>query len=437
MPANRRITRRSVLQAGAAGLAATTGFAPSAILGRLGSDERVSVGIIGVGRRARQLIESLTDSQVVAVCDVDSAKAEEVAAANKCTAFRDYRKLLDARDVDAVIVATPDHWHALPSIHACQAGKDVYCEKPLSLTVMEGRRMVEAARKYDRVFQTGSQQRSMTPNRVGCDFIRQGGLGTIRRIVGHNYPSPWECALPARQVPSSLDWKAWCGPANLHPFHEEIYRPRGNPGWISFRSFSGGEMTGWGAHGLDQVQWALAMDESGPEEIWTEGDPFAPPTFDKPTPRAAADAVCSRPKVVFRYANGVVLVLEDGPPGGARFEGEKGTLTVDRGRVAADPPELAAAIVSEIRANASSTASTDTVDHMKNWTNCIKSRRQPAADVEIGHRSATLCHLGNIARWTHRKLRWNPRDERFVEDDDANLLLDRERRKPFELPDRV
>lgn len=431
------ITRRRALCVGAAGITAAFGVSRSAALAHVNANEQVSIGVIGVGRRAQQLIASLTQARVVAVCDVDRVKSESVAATHKCAAYSDYRKLLDSRDVDAVIVATADHWHALPAIHACQAGKDVYCEKPLSLTVVEGRRMVEAARKYDRVFQTGSQQRSMAANRLACSFVRDGGLGNIRRVVAHNYSSPWECALPEQPAPKSLDWNAWCGPAGRWPFHEEIYRPRGNPGWISFRPFSGGEMTGWGAHGLDQVQWALNKDDGGPEEIWTEGEPFEPPTFDKPASRTVADQTCSRPKVSFRYADGVVVVLDDGPPGGARFEGANGTLTIDRGRFVANPKLLAATLDAELRANPSSASATDTVDHMRNWIDCIKSRQRPVADVAIGHRTATLCHLGNIARWTQRKLRWNAADERFVGDAEANALLDREHRKPYELPDRV
>lgn len=439
MPDDRRVSRRTVLRGGLASLVAAPGVFSSRIAaaGRAGPNQRVGVGFIGTGRRARQLMELPADAQIVAVCDLNLARAEEVAAALKCRAYQDYRQLLEARDVDAVMVATPDHWHALPSIHACQAGKDVYCEKPLSLTIVEGRRMVEAARKYDRVFQTGSQQRTMAANRLACSLVRDGGLGVIRRVVAHNYPSPWECALSSQPAPSSLDWDAWCGPTPFRPYHEDIYQPRSKPGWISFRPYSGGEMTAWGAHGLDQVQCALAMDESGPVEVWTEGEAFSPPTFDKPAPRTAADAICSRPKIFCRYSSGVVLELGDGPAGGARFEGAKGTLEVDRGRFVADPPELAAEIARQLAAEAGSAAKSDTAEHLRNWIDCIKTRRRPNADVEIGHRSATLCHLGNIARWTRRRLRWDPQQEQFIDDAEANLLLDRQRRKNYQLPDQV
>ncbi len=404
---------------------------------RMGASDIVRVGYIGAGRRAHQLMELPPDARIVAICDVNLARAEKTAAAHGARAFQDYRKLLDATDIDAVVVATPDHWHALPAIHACQAGKDVYCEKPLSLTVVEGRRMVEAARKYDRVFQTGTQQRSLAVNRVACAAVRDGRLGKLRRVVAHNYPSPWECALPGGKPPASLDWNAWCGSAEWRPYHDDLYEPRVKPGWISFRPYSGGEMTAWGAHGFDQIQWALGADDSGPVEIWTEGEPFAPPTYRKPMRRDEGDAACSRPKIVYRYADGTIVALEDGPAGGARFVGSDTTLTIDRGRFETGESELAAELKAQSTVEPPAPANSDTAAHLAHWIECIKSRRRPVADVEIGHRSATVCHLGNIARWTGRRLRWDPASETFPEDKAALALLDRERRKPYELPSQV
>lgn len=393
------------------------------------ANDRVGIGYIGVGRRAQQLMGLPPEAQIVAVADVNHDRADRVAAAKNCRAYHDYRALLDAPDVDAVVVATPDHWHALPSIHACQAGKDVYCEKPMTLTVREGRVMVDAARKYGRVVQTGSQQRSTPANDFACRLIREGHLGRVHTIIGHNYPSPWECALPAQAVPDAIDWNVWCGPTLSRPFHSDIYTPRANPGWISFRAYSGGEMTGWGAHGLDQVQCALGMDESGPVEVWTEGDAFEPPVYDASESRTRGDAVCGQPSVFFRYAGGEVLKLADGPAGGAVFIGERGKISIDRGKFSVDPPELADALDQPSRGGAD-----PTVMHLQNWIDCIKSRERPVADVEIGHRSATVCHLGNIARWVGRPLRWDPASEVFDGDAEANALLQRERRTPYELP---
>jgi predicted dehydrogenase len=426
------IRRTSVLAASGAALPFAISTSVLAGLRRTGANDRVGIGYIGVGRRAPQLMGLPPEAQIVAVADVNRDRADGVAAAKNCRAYHDYRALLDAPDVDAVVVATPDHWHALPSIHACEAGKDVYCEKPLTLTVHEGRVMVAAARKYGRVVQTGSQQRSTPANDFACRLIREGHLGRVHTIIGHNYPSPWECALPAQAVPDAIDWDAWCGPTAPRPFHSDIYTPRANPGWISFRAYSGGEMTGWGAHGLDQVQCALGTDESGPVEVWTEGGTFEPPIYEAAGSRTRGDTVCGQPHVFFRYAGGEVLTLADGPAGGAEFIGEHGKISVDRGSFSVDPPDLADAIEQP-----SPVSDDPTVIHLQNWIDCIKSRARPVADVEVGHRSATVCHLGNIARWVGRRLRWDPAREAFRDDAEANALLRRERRAPYELPNPV
>ncbi len=397
---------------------------------RPGANDRVGVGYIGLGRRSAQLMGLPKSAQIVAVSDVYLSRAEGVAKRVKAALYEDYRKLLEDSQVDAVVVATPDHWHALASIHACQAGKDVYCEKPLSLTIREGRQMVDAARKYKRVFQTGSQQRSMAINRAACEFIRGGGLGTLEKVVGHNYPSPWKCAFPAETPPAGLDWNRWNGPSPSHPYHAELFIPRGKPGWISFRDFSGGEMTGWGAHGLDQIQWALGMDNSGPVEVWTEGEAMEAPTYTTPEPRGRGEKLCAHPKVFFRYANGVTVELANGPAGGGLFIGSKGQISIDRDRVSTTPAELR----SEVLASGSQAGPNA---HLQNWIDCIRSRERPVADVEIGHRTATVCHLGNIARWLNRKLRWDPERECFPDDEEANKLVAREQRAGFEIPDPV
>ncbi len=428
-------TRRSFLHKTAIlGIAAPV-VVPARVLGGrgyTGPGDQVGIGYIGVGRRARGLMNLPRAARIVAVCDVDLRKAKAMAKKRNCRAYQDYRKMLEAKDIDAVIISTPDHWHALPSIHACQADKDVYCEKPLSLTIREGRLMVEAARKYDRVFQTGSQQRSMKQNRIACELIRNGRIGKVHTVIGHNYPSPWELKFPGQPLPPELNWDMWCGQTDPVPFHRDIYVSRANPGWISCRTYSGGEMTGWGAHGLDQVQWALGMDDSGPVEVWTEGGKFDPPVYTAPESRSRGNQLCSKPKVCFRYANGVVLRLENGPPGGAIFIGTKGKITISRGRFTVDPPELAEEPLGPgaIRLPVSD-------DHMLNWIACIKSRKRPVADVEIGHRSCTVCHLGNIARWIGRPLKWDPKKERFVGDPQADSYLDRPKRKPYDMPDRI
>jgi len=427
----------------AAGVAAPY-LIPSGVLaadGRPGPNDQIGIAGIGVGRQGGWKFLSAAGypiSRPIAVADANLNRGKQIAteadkkagSGSKTVVYQDYRELLERKDVDAITTATPDHWRSLVCIHACQAGKDVYAEKPMTLTVAEGRLMVKAARKYKRVFQTGSQQRSHAANRFGCELVRNGRLGKIHTVIGSNYPSPWECNFPAQQVPAGLDWNMWCGPNELVPYHVHLCSPRSQPGWISFRPYSGGEMTGWGAHGLDQVQWALGMDESGPVEVWTEGPKFDPPTYTTPEGRGRGEKACSSPMVFFRYANGVKVKLDNGNPGGAIFIGDKGKIEIFRGRVTSNPAGL---VEEPTRDDEINLYKSD--DHMLNWLECIKTRKRPIADVEAGHRSSTVCHLGNIARWVGRKLRWDPVKEIFPDDEDANKLLDRPRRKGYEFPE--
>lgn len=429
---SRQITRRTFVRtAGKAILAG--GLAAGPFVSRrqvLGANERIGIGFIGIGRQASGLlggILTLKEAQFVAVADVNLNRAKEAAQKHGAVAFQDFRRLLERGDVDAIVTATPEHWRGPICIQACQAGKDLYVEKPMSLTIREGRLIAQAVRKYKRVFQTGSQQRSMWANHAGCALVRSGGLGKIKRVVAYNYPSPWKNGLPAQPIPDGLDWDMWCGPTEPVPFNNDLYIPRANPGWLSFRPYSGGEMTGWGSHGFDQVQWALDMDNSGPVEVWTEGSKFDPPTYTASESRARGDKACSVPKVFFRYPGDITMELADGPMGGAIFYGENGTLTIDRGRCTSDPEELA-----ETALRNKPPGFRD--HHLKNWLDCVRSREKPIADVEIGHRSATVCHLGNIARTLGRKLKWDPAKEVFPDDPEANQHLDRARRKPWELP---
>ncbi len=411
-------TRRRFLAASAtygAGIVTLPTILPSTVLAGIGPNETIGLGFIGVGRRGGSLMGAVpSDGRIVALADVseDRLKAREAGRKNVRT-YTDYRRMLESDDIDAVVIATPDHWHALNSIHACMAGKDVYCEKPMTLTIHEGRVMVKAVRKYKRVFQTGSQQRSMKESRIGCQLVRNRRLGKIQMIHGHNYPSPWDQYFPSESVPEGLDWETWCGMNEVRGYHEDIHRPRAKPGWISLYPYSGGEMTGWGSHGLDMIQWALGMDESGPVEVWPEG---------------SRSMTC---EVRYRYESNIELRLDNkGPAGGALFVGDKGTILVDRGKYQAAPPEIGKPVhkEGEIELYISN-------NHMRNWFDCIRSREKPIADVEIGHRSATVCHLGNIARWAGRKLQWSPKEERFLNDDDANQYLDRPRRDPYKLPE--
>jgi predicted dehydrogenase len=385
-----------------------------------GANDRARVGIIGAGNRGNLLIDQLPDgAEIVAVADCFGKRAEEAAAKRgaRWEIFTDYRRLLDRKDIDGVIVATHDHGRALPCIHACQAGKDVYAEKPLTLYLAEGRALVKAARRFNRVFQVGSQQRSMAMNKLACDFVRNGGLGTLQFVQGVNYTGPAEMVpLPEEPVPGTLDWNQWLGQAPMRPYNARLHT-----GWMRWRDYSGGEMTNWGAHGLDQIQMALGTDTTGPVEFW--------PLADGPS-RALA----------FRYANGVTVRLEmpaGDLNGGAMFVGDKGRIEIIRNNFRTDPPRMIKELPppEEVQKWRDDVAKWQAKYHMEEWVACMRSRKMPSADVEAGHRSVSLCHLANITRQVNRRLKWNPDSERFLNDDDeANALLERPRRKGFELP---
>jgi predicted dehydrogenase len=393
--------------------------------GTTGPNDRIRVGAIGVGGRASLLLQQLPESaQIVALCDCNVPRAEAFKAKNKAAwpVVQDYRRLLDRKDIDAVIVATGEFQRVVPCIHACQAGKDVYAEKPLTLHIHEGRSLVNAVRRFNRVLQVGSQQRSMAMNRVACELVRSGGLGKILEVRAINYTGPEASPVQpfaAQPVPKGLDWNVWLNQAAWREFNPAWM------GWMRWRDFSGGEMTNWGAHGVDQIQWALGMDGTGPSEIRPLGSgPNGP--------------------VSMRYGNDVEVnfVLEQGhgPMGGAVFICEKGKLEINRNKFTSNPPEIAAElrkhldVAEEERKWSDNLALWQARWHMQNWLDCIRSRNQPVADVEIGHRSISVCHLANIARAVGRPLRWDAAHEKFLDDEDANRYLDRPRRKGFELP---
>ncbi len=429
--ANGPTSRRRFLGAAAGTLAAGAIGGPIAVsraaraAGRIGANDRIRVGAIGVGGRASLLLQQLPEgAQIVGLCDCNVPRAEAFKAKNKADwpVVQDYRRLLDRKDVDAVIVETGEFQRVVPCIHACQAGKDVYAEKPLTLYINEGRALVNAVRRYNRILQVGSQQRSMEMNRIACELVRSGGLGKVLEVRAIKYTgaeaAPAE-PFPAKPVPKGLDWNVWLNQAAWREFNPTWM------GWMRWRDFSGGEMTNWGAHGVDQIQWALGMDGTGPTEIrpLTSG---------------------SNGQVAMRYANGVEVnfVLEQGhgPMGGAVFVGEKGKLEINRNKFASNPPEIAAELRKHLDVNEEERKWSDNLAlwqarwHMQNWLDCIRSRNLPVADVEIGHRSISVCHLANIARAVGRPLHWDPTRERFTNEEEANRYLERPRRKGFELP---
>jgi predicted dehydrogenase len=429
----RRFLKASLRAAVAAGAAPT--FVPARAFG---ANERIVLGCIGAGVRGTYLAQSFAKvAAVAAICDVSLPQAERLAKkVAAATAEQDYRRLLDRKDIDAVLVATPHHWHALCSIHAAQAGKDIYCEKPLAYTIAEGRKMVEAVRKHRRVLQTGIQQRSGSQEQAGCLFVRNGAIGRITRVIASGYASPMEPDFPGEPVPAGLDWERWCGPADLVPFNTVIWNNSSNPSWVSLRPFSGGAMTDWGTHGLDMAQWGLGMDAGGPEEVWTEGTPFVAQVSTPAAPGGRQKGPTG-PKVFMRYPGGAILEFGGGPQFGVTFVGEQGRLTLQRGGFKADPAELTARPLENPAVDVYRSR-----DHHQDWLDCIRTRQDPAANVEVGQRSTTIGHLANIARWvsgltgeTGRRLAWDAAAERFTNSDEANRFLARPARKGYELPE--
>lgn len=437
MSSSAKPSRRQFLRSAAAGALAVPFIVPSSVLGLDGqtsANETIRIGFIGSGGRARLLMsQTPAPGRIIAVCDCYLKRCEEAIQekgemARGWRVYQDYRKLLDSRDIDAVIVPTTDHGRVLPCIHACQAGKDIYAEKPLTLTIAEGRSLVKAVRKHGRVFQTGSQQRSMEYNRYPCDLVRTGKIGKVHTVLACNYTGPGHCEnLPQQPLPEGLDWDMWCNRTKLKPYNGGLQF-----GWMGCRDYSGGEMTNWGAHGIDQVQWALGADETGPVEIW--------PVIEGP-----------HGDVHMRYASGVILKLAlvpgsaggvdfEGetmplPMGGAIFLGETGKMYVNRNTFKSSPAEIASDPPPAQKREQWEGPGWQAKFHIGDWLACIKTRGRPIADVEIGHRSITVCHLGNIAREVGRKLVWDPVKETFVGDEEASTYLERPRRRGYEIPD--
>jgi predicted dehydrogenase len=391
-------------------------------MGQSAPSERIAVGVIGTGKQGGYLMNNFLNQpgvQVVAVSDVDTTRREHYAKTadefysikgNKeykgCAKDKDFRDLLNREDIDAVVIASPDHWHAYMAVLACKSGKDVYCEKPLSLTIKEARAMVDATRKYKRVFQTGSMQRSSKEFRTACELVRNGRIGKIKEVLVDVGGPSRPCDLPEEAMEPGLDWDMWLGPAPLRSYNS-ILSPRGVhdffPNWRNYKEYSGGAMTDWGAHHFDIAQWGLGMDDSGPVEIIPPEDPKA------------------EKGLRFIYANGIEVIHAE--CGGVLFVGSEGKILVNRGKLQVTPEAL---LEEPLPANAIRLY--NSYNHVKDFLDCTRSRKKPICDVEIGCRSVTVCHLGNLAYWSHRRLKWDPVKEQFIGDTEANTWLDRPKR---------
>lgn len=427
---NSSFSRRRFLQSTAA--ASTLFAAPMFVPHRaFGANERINLGFIGCKNRGMQNMGGFKivgqgagnmPTNCAAVCDVDTnviaaaVKAVEKTG-HKPSTFGDYRKMLERKDIDAVVASVPDHWHAVMTIDACGAGKDVYCEKPLSLFVSEGRKMVDVARQTNRIVQTGSQQRSDDRFRLAAELALNGKLGKLKTVlVGIPKPNPATSRVPDSDPPAELNYDMWLGPAPWHAYNTN----RVHYNFRFFWDYSGGQMTNFGAHHLDIAQWGLGMDDSGPVSIEGAG------TFPADKDLCEVNDTC---RITYTYANGVTVVLgqqQKDIPDQVTFIGENGKVRVTRRDITGDPAEL---IKAEFGSNDQRLYVSK--DHYQNFLDCVKSRHKPICDVEVGHRSATVCHLGNMAVRLGRKIQWDPAKERIVGDEQAAAMLTRPYRAPY------
>ncbi len=459
-------TRREMLKASTA--VVLPALVPAHVLGLDGSaapSETVRVGVIGCGGRSRLIREGadVKGFRVVAACDCEIAKAEryvqELSGGEKWGVYDDFRKMIDDEKLDAVMVETTTHARAWITILAMQAGMDVYIEKPMCLTIAEGREMVKAARKLNRVTQVGTQQRSMPINNWASDLVKNGAIGKITTVLAPNFVSPfrWTKTTSADvKEPVEKWWDIWTNQAELRPYSPEIHH-----GWARWWDYDGGGLcfgvTGWGTHSYDQINRALGTDDTGPVEVLMEepvdpnsdtyktvggttvGGTLVGETGDIDTGtdyHGMARLAGPRSKVTMKFASGTELRLHldgnRGPGLGAIFIGENGKIEINRNKLASNPKEI-------VRSpdNPGPNKRAETAYHIENWIECIKSRKPCNADIEIGLRATTLCYLVNIIRDVGRvgeALKWDPVAERFTNCDEGNALLDRPRRKGYELP---
>lgn len=429
------LSRRDFVKTAATAVAAPM-IVPASVLGRQGAkppSERITIGVIGVGYQARGHTEFLVrhpDVKVLAVCDVDTTRREgakkivddwysEDKTYKGCDAYNDFREVIARKDIDAVLIGTPDHWHVIPAVAAMQAGKDVYCEKPLTLTIAEAKVMIDVARKHKTVFQTGSQQRSSKEFRIACEAVRNGRLGKIKQVFvdvgGPSHP----CDLPEETLEPGLDWNLWLGQAPDRPYNS-VLSPRGIhshfPNWRAYREYSGGGMTDWGAHHFDIAQWGIGADETGPVEI---------------VPPNGKDVKV----LTYHYANGVIATRDpermsrESPDGnGVLFVGTKGKVAVWRYDLMTWPDGIrkAPTAPNEIRLHAAE-------NHHTDFLNAVRTRGAVSASATIGSRSISVSHLGNIAYELGRPVKWDPKAEQFVNDPEATRLYSRPMRAPWHL----
>ena len=462
MSQNRRVVSRRKLLAdvakgvGAASVAA--GFpaiVPSTVFGATSPSNRLNIGAIGNGRISRGHdmpgVWKFDTARIMAVCDLDQHRVEEAKTLvngyyskqtgkpyDGVVGYADYKQLLANKDIDGVLISTPDHWHALIAIAAVEAGKDVYLQKPASLTIAEGRALSDAVHRSGRIFQIGSQQRSTVQFRYAAELVRNGRIGQLKTVLVGLPGDPSGDAEPEMPVPKGFDYEKWLGSTPVVYYTEKRVHPHegyDRPGWLRCEQFGAGMITGWGAHHVDSAHWGMDTEYTGPVEI----------SGTAKFPTKGLWDVHGDFKTEGVYANGVRMIVSGEFPNGIRFEGSEGWIFVSRGneRVTASDPGAKLKDASALAASdpriITSVIGPDEIhlyeskDHHGNWLECMKTRRQTIAPVEVAHRSCSACLLHHIAMKTKRTLYWDPVRERFKNDDEANSMLARHQRWPYAL----
>jgi predicted dehydrogenase len=460
MISNRKVSRREFINhttnATIASAIVCKGFpsiVPDSVFGGAAPSNRIRVGAIGVGRISRvhdlPAVLKNDNAQVMAVCDLDSKRVEDGKRLvneyygkktgkpyDGVTGYADYREMLGNKEIDAVIISTPDHWHAIAAIHAVQAGKDVYLQKPASLTIAEGRALCNAVNRTGRILQIGSQQRSSPQFRYAAELVRNGRIGQLKTVYIGLPVDPAGEVEPEMSVPRGLNYEMWLGSTPSAYYTEKRVHPQigyGRPGWLRCEQFGAGMITGWGAHHVDSAHWAMGTEHTGPIEVQGSAE----------FPKQGLWDVHGKFRTEAIYESGVRMIISDDYPNGLKFEGTEGWIFVSRGdeqvtssdpvaklkdskALAASDPKIITSVIGPNEIHLS-----ESKEHHANWLDSVKSRKQPIAPIEIGHRSCSACLIHHIAMKLKRKIYWDPATERFKNDDQANAMLSRPQRSPY------
>ena len=449
--------RRKFIGKTALGTVAMVGFpsiVPASVIGKNAPSNKINIGQIGCGRIARShdLIDTMAYevANVMAVCDLDSKRMKDAKELvdkfyqekkgksnyKGTKVYGDYREMLIEKDIDAVLISTPDHWHAQPAMEAAMAGKDIYLQKPTSLTIKEGRQLVNAVQKNKVILQVGTQQRAMPQFRIAAELVRNGRIGNLHTVKIGLPGDPCGPEALAMPIPKNLNFDMWLGSTPEVPYTEIGVHPQEGyerPGWLRHENYGAGMITGWGQHHYDSAAWGMNTEMVGPLSVQSIAD----------FPKSGLWNVHGDFMVKHEYDNGIIVLTSGGYPNGIKYEGSEGWIFVSRGAYVASSSDPVAKEKSKKALDASDPKILESKigpnethlykidDQHGNWLDCIQSRKDPISPVDMGHMACVVCLISHIAMKIPRKLHWNSKAERFINDDQANALLTRSQRKPF------